>query len=1118
MPALADDYELHYDADGPALNDVCGLAEDNYAIFWTVGDEGQVFKIVNGQVTDSFTLGGGDYDLHGVSFFPSGDTGYIVGYKRDTPDRWKGIVFRTTSGGVHWDSASPEFPWLGIEIPFLKVQCVPSHYIWVTCGDGYVLWSNDGVNWLPTVKPGGDDDYSYLWGLWSIDSLHGWVASDQSRMIAKTENILVSWSQYCPLPDDSLSYRGVGPFDPTDNPDFGSMSVAASCGEIVSTTDGGTNWSKESYNPYQWWRGTSQNYTGCGSRLCVGTSGTRYDLNDVEQVEIGYNHWNVSVGTNAAIEVDTFNTSPGILEECTIDWLDAVSTDGDSVLIDFTFTNTTDRDSVVSVYLWRSIMQEDFGGDEDAYFYWLEDSFPDWCYVEQDETDTFHVKNYVPTNQTFWYALTTTSDVPNCSASPNVDSARGRGANSSDPLSPSHWIDASDSPDDHGSSLYYHWDTIPHDDTTYVSYAIIRPPTDVSHPYYTGHRGGLITVLEDGISPNRSSYTEGSLVTGEQYHRGVRPYAADRWYGRTSQYFPQDSAIPMDNMKPPMVTGCSARYVPEIDACELWWNPVPDEGSSARPDTFEPNLGGYWVCPYIDGVTDDYHDDHINHPSPLFRTHYVAHMSDGVHGHHWYYSVTAKDRSGNKGDWCPDDSIWIPYLASTSPLATAYNNGTHLARVPGTSNEHVVYESNDEVHYAYSTDGGYEWQNRLTVGAGASPAVATNGSGEPWLVYVQGNTVRYRLRYTSSASGVLFDSQDDSVIPGPPAIALTQSGTPEYAFAAFPVYDLDAGRSSVRVVKFNEDTSVSVIVDTIPNEAMSDSFVSLSLSLGDVVRCCWQRDSAIVYSEAEILPGQWDLIGWSTPHALSGSGTLAKHPFCAASDDSIFAVWSDYDGGVIMRVARDGSAPPDSWSTPESVSTAGEFSDYPQVSTQRVMSWQSLPIGGTWVFRVMVDDSILDPIPPLGSDQCYGHISAQLPIPPDSSPPFVYAAWTEGPMEGGYYEIRSCVYGSGTQEGGMAARSVLVTKTELSSVTPNPFSRTTAIRYQLARQGRAKLTVFDACGRVVRNLVSSEQKPGTYAVTWDGTDNRQRLVPRGIYFVRFDAPDCTGQKKLTLTR
>jgi hypothetical protein len=60
MSALADGYELHYDQSGPTLNDVCGLAVDNNAIFWTVGDEGQVFKIVNGQVTDSFTLGGGD--------------------------------------------------------------------------------------------------------------------------------------------------------------------------------------------------------------------------------------------------------------------------------------------------------------------------------------------------------------------------------------------------------------------------------------------------------------------------------------------------------------------------------------------------------------------------------------------------------------------------------------------------------------------------------------------------------------------------------------------------------------------------------------------------------------------------------------------------------------------------------------------------------------------------------------------------------------------------------------------------------------------------------------------------------------------------------------------------
>jgi flagellar hook assembly protein FlgD len=100
----------------------------------------------------------------------------------------------------------------------------------------------------------------------------------------------------------------------------------------------------------------------------------------------------------------------------------------------------------------------------------------------------------------------------------------------------------------------------------------------------------------------------------------------------------------------------------------------------------------------------------------------------------------------------------------------------------------------------------------------------------------------------------------------------------------------------------------------------------------------------------------------------------------------------------------------------------------------------------------------------------------------------------------------------------MAARQVPIVVTELSSAAPNPFSRATGIRYQLAREGHAKLSVFDATGRVVRTLVDCRQKPGMFTVTWNGTDNRQRSVPRGVYFVKLDAPQYTGQRKVTLTR
>ncbi len=187
-PVLAaGDVEINYDLNGPALNDVCGLTAGNNAVFWAVGDQGKVFKIENGGIIAEYTLEGGDYDLHGVSF-ADGDHGWIVGYKRydpNDPDSWrKGVVFRTITGGGGSGAWTPSCPPVrdGINVPFLKVQAVNTNFVWVTCGDGYVLTSGDGgLNWNVVNKPGGAGDYSYLWGLWAFDGDRAWVASDQSR-------------------------------------------------------------------------------------------------------------------------------------------------------------------------------------------------------------------------------------------------------------------------------------------------------------------------------------------------------------------------------------------------------------------------------------------------------------------------------------------------------------------------------------------------------------------------------------------------------------------------------------------------------------------------------------------------------------------------------------------------------------------------------------------------------------------------------------------------------------------------------------------------------------------------------------------------------------------------
>ena len=70
---------------------------------------------------------------------------------------------------------------------------------------------------------------------------------------------------------------------------------------------------------------------------------------------------------------------------------------------------------------------------------------------------------------------------------------------------------------------------------------------------------------------------------------------------------------------------------------------------------------------------------------------------------------------------------------------------------------------------------------------------------------------------------------------------------------------------------------------------------------------------------------------------------------------------------------------------------------------------------------------------------------------------------------------------------------------------PNPFNAETQIVYRLPQEARVRLTVFNAIGQPVRQLVNATQAAGTHRVTWDGQDDRGSPVATGIYFYRFAA-------------
>jgi len=66
---------------------------------------------------------------------------------------------------------------------------------------------------------------------------------------------------------------------------------------------------------------------------------------------------------------------------------------------------------------------------------------------------------------------------------------------------------------------------------------------------------------------------------------------------------------------------------------------------------------------------------------------------------------------------------------------------------------------------------------------------------------------------------------------------------------------------------------------------------------------------------------------------------------------------------------------------------------------------------------------------------------------------------------------------------------------------PNPFNPSTNICYELPKEEKVSLQIFDMTGNLVKNLMSNESKSaGYHQITWDATDNNNSKVPTGIYF------------------
>jgi len=93
-------------------------------------------------------------------------------------------------------------------------------------------------------------------------------------------------------------------------------------------------------------------------------------------------------------------------------------------------------------------------------------------------------------------------------------------------------------------------------------------------------------------------------------------------------------------------------------------------------------------------------------------------------------------------------------------------------------------------------------------------------------------------------------------------------------------------------------------------------------------------------------------------------------------------------------------------------------------------------------------------------------------------------------------------------------------KFALYLATPNLLTSGTGteIKYQIPTEVEVRLGVFDLLGREVASIVNAKQSRGTYSMKWSGTNNYNKPLACGIYFLRMEAGEFHDIKKLVVLR
>jgi len=86
------------------------------------------------------------------------------------------------------------------------------------------------------------------------------------------------------------------------------------------------------------------------------------------------------------------------------------------------------------------------------------------------------------------------------------------------------------------------------------------------------------------------------------------------------------------------------------------------------------------------------------------------------------------------------------------------------------------------------------------------------------------------------------------------------------------------------------------------------------------------------------------------------------------------------------------------------------------------------------------------------------------------------------------------------------------------TVYPNPAKNEIHCDFTLDRIQRIRIKIYDACGRIVRNLLDRELDRGFHQISWDRRDDGRKIAGSGVYIITLETEAEVLTNRLVLIR